>query len=62
MDLPHQRATRVWLASQAWIRGLTWWPAKMIGITLGMTLFFAAYFWVLHHPLFPVTTMPLHRG
>jgi membrane-associated phospholipid phosphatase len=31
----------------------------MIGITLGMTLFFAAYFRVLHHPLFSVTTMPL---
>ena len=31
----------------------------MIGMTLGMTLFFAAYFWVLHHPLFHVTTMPL---
>ena len=31
----------------------------MIGMTLGMTLFFTAYFWVLHHPLFSVTTMPL---
>jgi membrane-associated phospholipid phosphatase len=31
----------------------------MIGMTLGMTLFFAAYFRVLHHPLFSVTIMPL---
>ena len=31
----------------------------MIGTALGMTLFFFAYFWVLHHPRFPVTTMPL---
>jgi membrane-associated phospholipid phosphatase len=30
----------------------------MIGITLVMTLFFIAYFWVLKHPLFPVATMP----
>jgi membrane-associated phospholipid phosphatase len=31
----------------------------MIGMTLGMTLFFAAYFCVLRHPFFPVTTMPI---
>ena len=31
----------------------------MLGTTLIMTGFFAAYFWVLKHPLFPVTTMPL---
>jgi len=31
----------------------------MTGMTLGMTLFFAAYFRVLHHPIFPVTIMPL---
>jgi membrane-associated phospholipid phosphatase len=37
----------------------TWWPAKMIGTSLGMTVFFAAYFWVLKHPQFPVTVMPL---
>jgi len=30
----------------------------MIGLALGMTWFFAAYFWVLRHPLFPVTTVP----
>jgi membrane-associated phospholipid phosphatase len=47
-----------WLR-QAWIRGLTFWPAKMIGMTAGMTLFFAAYFCVLRHPLFPVTIMPI---
>jgi membrane-associated phospholipid phosphatase len=46
-----------WL-HQAWIRGLKWWPAKLIATTIGMTLFFVAYFGVLHHPLFPVTTMP----
>jgi len=36
-----------------------WWPAKLIGISLGMSVFFAVYFWVLRHPLYPVTVMPL---
>jgi membrane-associated phospholipid phosphatase len=58
MDLPHKRTPGGWL-HQAWVRGLKWWPAKVIGMTLGMTSFFAAYFWVLRHPLSPVTTMPL---
>jgi len=31
----------------------------MIGTSLGMTVFFVAYLWVLKHPLFSVTTMPL---
>jgi membrane-associated phospholipid phosphatase len=35
------------------------WPAKMIGTTLGMTLFFAAYFLLLNHPIFPLKIMPL---
>ncbi len=47
----------VWL-HQAWVRGLKWWLAKLMGMTLGMTLFFIVYFSVLHHPLFSVTTMP----
>jgi membrane-associated phospholipid phosphatase len=59
MDLPQKRASGAGWLHQAWIRGLTFWPAKMIGMTLGMTLFFAAYFRVLHHPLFSVTIMPL---
>jgi membrane-associated phospholipid phosphatase len=31
----------------------------MIGTTLGMTAFFFVYFWLLWHPFFPVTIMPL---
>ena len=58
MDLPHKCPPGAGWLQQAWVRALTWWPAKMIGTTLGMTVFFVAYFWVLHHPLFPVTTMP----
>ena len=59
MDLLHKRPTRAGWLHQARIRMLTWWPVKMIGITLVMAGFFAAYFWVLKHPFFPVTTMPI---
>jgi len=59
MDSSHPRAPDAGWFYQAWVRGLKWWPAKVMGTALGMTLFFAAYFWVLHHPLFPVITMPL---
>ena len=31
----------------------------MIGTTVGMTVFFVVYFWVLRNPLYPLTTMPL---
>lgn len=47
-----------WL-SQIGPRLRTLWLAKMIGTTLGMTAFFVAYFAILNHPLFPVTTIPL---
>ncbi len=40
-------------------RVLTYWPAKLVATTAGMTLFFVAYFWLLRHPQFPVTIMPL---
>lgn len=37
--------------SPSWqMRLLLFWPVKMIGLTLGMTAFFLAYFWVLQHP------------
>ena len=34
-------------------------PAKVAGITVGMAAFFAVYFQLLRHPIFPVTTVPL---
>ncbi len=34
------------------------WVGKMLGTTLGMSAFFVAYFWVLKHPVNPVTVMP----
>ena len=37
----------------------TIWVAKALSTMLGMAAFFPAYFWVLHHPFFPVTLMPL---
>jgi hypothetical protein len=59
MDLPHTQSPRTGWLHAAGVRVRQWWLVKMIGTTLVMTAFFLAYFWVLHHPLFPVTTMPL---
>ena len=58
MDLPKKCAAGSGWLHQAWIHGHKWWPTKVFGTVLGMALFFAAYFWVLQHPLFSVTTMP----
>jgi len=46
-----------------WLRAagrrlVAFWPYKLAGITAGMTLFFFAYFWLLHHPLRPPLIMP----
>ena len=35
------------------------WAVKTVGLTVGIPLFFAAYFYLLRHPQFPVTVMPL---
>lgn len=35
------------------------WFVKMIATTLGIGTFLVAYFWILRHPYFPVTRMPL---
>ena len=59
MDLSHQRPTDVGWLQQVGARVLTWWPVKMIGTTVGMAAFFFVYFWLLWHPFFPVTIMPL---
>jgi len=59
MSVSHDRPPRAGLLMQAWRRILTWWPAKLIGTTLGMTVFFVIYFWLLRHPLYPITVMPL---
>jgi membrane-associated phospholipid phosphatase len=34
------------------------WRAKLIGMPLGMTVFFVAYFWLLNHARLPVTIVP----
>ncbi len=47
-----------WLP-EAGRRLLVGWPVKLLGTALGMTAFFAAYFWLLKHPLRAVTFMPL---
>jgi membrane-associated phospholipid phosphatase len=58
MDLPHKHPVGAGWLRQARRRAFKWWPVKMIGMALVMTLFFIAYFWVLKHPFLPVTTMP----
>jgi membrane-associated phospholipid phosphatase len=59
MDSREQPSTDAsWLRQIPTRMGTFWW-AKFIGTTLGMTAFFVAYFWLLYHPLFPVTIMPL---
>jgi membrane-associated phospholipid phosphatase len=37
----------------------TMWLGKMTGTTGAMTAFFVAYFWLLNHPQYPLTVMPL---
>jgi membrane-associated phospholipid phosphatase len=59
MDVPHERLPQVGRLRQVRFRLRLWWPAKLLGITLGMTVFFIAYFRLLQHPLYPVTIMPL---
>ena len=46
-----------WLR-QAWPRVCTLWVAKVTGTIMSMPLFFVVYFWLLKHPLFPITTIP----
>jgi membrane-associated phospholipid phosphatase len=46
-----------WLR-QVGLRVRTLWVAKMTGTILCLPLFFIVYFWLLNHPLFPVTIIP----
>ena len=59
MDLPNKHPPAVGWLREVTTRVLTWWPAKTLGTALGMTVFFVAYFWVLNHPHFPISLMPL---
>lgn len=59
MDSPRKHPPGSGWIHQVGDRVFKWWPAKMLGTTLGMTGFFLLYFWVLNHPLYPVTTVPL---
>jgi membrane-associated phospholipid phosphatase len=45
--------------AEAWRRMRRLWWLKTLGICAFMWLFFIAYFHLLRHPAFPVTTMPL---
>lgn len=56
--LPHRPSPEADWLRQAGLRLRWWWPAKAAGITAGMGVFFVAYFWLLRHPLRPVTIVP----
>lgn len=51
-------ARAAWRAD-LWQRFRSAWFLKMTATTLGISGFFVAYFWVLHHPPSPPTVMPL---
>lgn len=59
MERPSPLSPEVGWHRLAGTRLLALWPYKLIGTTAAMTLFFAVYFYVLNHPVFPVTVMPL---
>ncbi|HET7922523.1 MAG TPA: phosphatase PAP2 family protein [Gammaproteobacteria bacterium] len=44
---------------QLWLRFRAHWWAKSLGTIAGITAFMWVYFWLLRHPQFPVTVMPL---
>ena len=48
-----------WWQQAAWIK--RHWPLRTTGTLLFMLGFFAVYFWLLRHPMFPVTLMPVTR-
>ncbi|MDE2092556.1 MAG: phosphatase PAP2 family protein [Burkholderiales bacterium] len=54
----HAAAATSW-PQQARARLATLWWLKMGSNVAGLAVFFIAYFWVLHHPQFAVTVMPL---
>lgn len=42
-----------------WARIRSGWWAKILATTVGISVFFVAYFWVLRNPQFELTVMPL---
>jgi len=62
MESPRIRPPEVDWIREAVARMRAWWWAKMFGTALGMAGFFLAYFWLLRHPQYPVTVMPLVPG
>jgi membrane-associated phospholipid phosphatase len=59
MDLPDSRSPQAGWLRQCALRLMAFWPAKMIGTTIGMIAFFFVYLWVLRHPSSLPTLMPV---
>jgi membrane-associated phospholipid phosphatase len=60
---PSASQTRDAPAKGSWLQQLgprmrILWVAKLTGTILSMPVFFVVYFWLLKHPLFPVTIIP----
>jgi membrane-associated phospholipid phosphatase len=53
----HEQTTGWW--QQAVTRFKSHWLLKMLGTTASITAFMCVYFWLLRHPAYPVTIMPL---
>jgi len=58
MDIPACLPDAAW-CREVRLRVLTLWPLKALSNSLGLALFFVAYFWVMHHPQADVAVMPL---
>lgn len=56
MTAPCRQAS--WLA-QAIVRIRPHWLLRTLGTLVGMAAFMTVYFWLLKHPVFPVTVMPM---
>jgi len=58
MDIPACLPDAAW-CREVRLRVLTLWPLKALANSLGLALFFVAYFWVMRHPQAEVAVMPL---
>ncbi len=58
LDMFEKSSSGSWLG-QAVCRIKKYWLLKVLGSTGYMALFMVGYFWLLRHPQFPVTVMPL---
>lgn len=59
LDVPHGNGGWGHLRLALWRRIRSGWWVKLVTTTAGISVFFVAYFWILHHPQFALTVVPL---